>query len=306
MGQDLKISELQRATVNVNQDTNTLVTNLTQTGKFIIPSYVAGEGSRSIDLGQLFSIFKTYVGIAAAQAVQDIYSQGGGGSSSGSGQSGSGDDSGGGSSGDGQTDNYANQIANLREQISELRTNINTPANYPTTFIRLVSETSTANYQIPTGYGQRSSFTQSNPLVISVTGFKAPNFSVDINMVSQQRTTNESDNTKDNVRMRVNIEIKAPNGYSGGQVQTLVVQGRMSTSTGTEATSKTFTSLGDPALDPIPAFDVDLVYAIPKSVTIDAHFVTCSINTVELGSTATYLPSSQTGNGASGSITLPN
>jgi hypothetical protein len=73
MAQDLKISELAAKAFNVETSvTDVVVDNITQSGKYIVPAYIPGEGNKSLDIGLLFNIFKLYINQAAQQAVQNV------------------------------------------------------------------------------------------------------------------------------------------------------------------------------------------------------------------------------------------
>lgn len=158
MAQDLKISQLAVQPINIPiSGSDVDVSDIIQSGKFFIPAAVV-EGTndiqnKSLDIGLIFNLFKLYIDQAAAQAVQDYRDQGnvspGGGSSGGS--SGSGD------------------YTALSNQINQLRQDIYNPSNYPVTYIKLVSGSEESNYQISTGLGQTSQYTEQNPIVIHTT-----------------------------------------------------------------------------------------------------------------------------------------
>lgn len=291
MGRDLKISELTRASID------TTIANLTQNGKYIVPAYVSNEGSRSIDLGLLLSVFVDYINTAAAQAVQDIIDQGGGG---GGGDTPSTDYQ-------SQITNLSNRVNNLSNQLTQLRTDVTNPTNYPTTYIELVDLNNTVAYQIPSGYGQRSSYTINNPITINVSSFRAPNYLVSLSILGQTETVNQSDSTKKDITIAVRIIITANNGYEGGAITSLVISGRMSTSGGTYERTVSVGPYGDPQSESSGlTIEQNLQYTTPNNISIDAHFVTCSINSTDLGLSASYIPSSQSSNGVTGSITIPN
>ena len=287
MAQDLKISELAAKAFNVETSgTNVTVDNITQSGKYIIPAYIPGEGNKSIDIGLLFNIFKLYIDQAAQQAVQNVVNQGGGSFPSDSG------------SGSGSGTDYTN----LSNQINDIRSAIYNPQNYPVTFLKLVSGSNTITYQITTGLGQTSAYGPSNPIVINTTQVTPANFYV---MITPGTPT--SNGVKVTVPVTVQIYSQKDGAvYAGGIIGAIVITGTLTTSNGQYDARKTNSTLQSVTLNSSKTSETvtDYLEFDSGSASVSLATVTCSVHDVPLGGYGTYIYSNQTAGAGSGTITI--
>lgn len=284
MAQDLKISELAAKAFNVETSgTDVVVDNITQSGKYIVPAYIPGEGNKSLDIGLLFNIFKLYINQAAQQAVQNIIDQGGGTSSSSS--------------------NSENEdITALSNQINELRNAVYNPQNYPTTFIKLVNGSSSIVYQIVSGLGQSSAYGQNNPIVIHTTQVDPADFYVEI-------LPGIPTKSGDSILLPVTVSVYSQKGsdtYNGGTIGQIIITGTLTTSNGQYEARTTTNALASVNLNSSKTSDTVTAYlefdagdATPSLAT-----VTCSVHGTALGSYGTYIYSNQTAGAGSGTITV--
>lgn len=289
MAQDLKISELAAKAFNVETSgTDIIVDNIAQSGKYIVPAYIPGEGNKSIDIGLLFNIFKLYIDQAAQQAVQNVVNQGGGSFPSDSG-SGSGSGSG--------TD-----YTNLSNQINDIRSAVYNPQNYPVTFLKLVSGSNTVTYQITTGLGQTSAYGPSNPIIINTTQVTPANFYV---MITPGTPT--SNGVRVTVPVTVQIYSQKDGAvYAGGTIGAIVITGTLTTSNGQYDARKTNSTLQSVTLNSSKTSEIvtDYLEFDSGSASVSLATVTCSVHDVPLGGYGTYIYSNQTAGAGSGTITI--
>lgn len=239
MAQDLKISQLAVQPINIPTSGSEVdVSDIIQSGKFFIPAAVV-EGTsniqnKSLDIGLIFNLFKLYIDQAAAQAVQDYRDQGnvspGG--------------SGGGSEGGGGSEDYT-MLAN---QINQLRQDIYNPSNYPVTYIRLVAGNEESNYQISTGLGQTSQYTEQNPIIIHTTDITPDDVYVTFRLgdivVNQGVIT-----TQVTVTIYSEYNNKIYQGCSAGSLDPVKVRVMYTTNNGQYETSAQTNALSAVALD---------------------------------------------------------
>lgn len=259
MAQDLKISELIRQALNIDtQGSNIVIDPLVQSNKYIVPAYIPGEGNKSLDLGLMFNIIKLYVDQAAQDAVQQVIDEGG-------------IDSGGSSGG------TSADVTQLQNQITELRTAVYNPSNYPVTYIKLTNGTQNSLYQIVSGIGQASPYTENNPITITTSSITPDNFYVTI-----QPTTYTSSGTA-----TVQLTIDGGNPYAGGTIGTIIVKAYFTTSNGQYEATKVISDFVDTTLDysnpSIPTQTFNISTTIPSNASISQVAVTCSVSGKELG-----------------------
>lgn len=291
MAQDLKISELAAKAFNVETSgTNITVDNIVQSGKYIVPAYIPGEGNKSIDIGLLFNIFKLYIDQAAQQAVQNVVNQGGGSFPS--------DPGGGGGSGSGSGTDYTN----LSNQINDIRSAIYNPQNYPVTFLKLVGGSNTVTYQITTGLGQTSAYGPSNPIVINTTQVTPANFYV---MITPGTPTSNGVRVTVPVTVQIYSQIDGA-VYTGGTIGAIVISGTLTTSNGQYDARRTISSVQSVTLNSSKTSETvtDYLEFDSGSASVSLATVTCSIHDVPLGGYGTYIYSNQTVGIGSGTITL--
>ena len=286
MAQDLKISELAAKAFNVETSgTDVVVDNITQSGKYIVPAYIPGEGNKSLDIGLLFNIFKLYINQAAQQAVQNIIDQGGGSS--------------GGSSGGGSSSQDTTALSN---QINELRNAVYNPQNYPTTFIKLVNGSDSIIYQIVSGLGQSSAYGQNNPIVIHTTQVDPADFYVEI-------LPGIPTKSGDSVLLPVTVSVYSQKGsdtYNGGTIGQIIITGTLTTSNGQYEARTTTNALASVNLNSSKTSDTvtDYLEFDAGDATPSLATVTCSVHGTALGSYGTYIYSNQTAGAGSGTITV--
>lgn len=286
MAQDLKISELAAKAFNVETSgTDVVVDNITQSGKYIVPAYIPGEGNKSLDIGLLFNIFKLYINQAAQQAVQNVIDQGGGSS--------------GGSSGGGSS---SQDITALSNQINELRNAVYNPQNYPTTFIKLVNGSDSIIYQIVSGLGQSSAYGQSNPIVIHTTQVDPADFYVEI-------LPGIPTKSGDSILLPVTVSVYSQKGsdtYNGGTIGQIIITGTLTTSNGQYEARTTTNALASVTLNSSKTSDTvtDYLEFDAGDATPSLATVTCSVHGTALGSYGTYIYSNQTAGAGSGTITV--
>lgn len=290
MAQDLKISELAAKAFNVETSgTDITVDNIAQSGKYIVPAYIPGEGNKSIDIGLLFNIFKLYIDQAAQQAVKNVVAQG---------QETTTD----GSEGNPGSNPGGTDITNLSNQINDLRSAMYNPQNYPITFLKLVSGSNSIMYQINTGLGQTSAYGQNNPIVINTTSVTPANFYVMI-------TPGTPVNNGAKVTVPVTVEIYSQiNGavYAGGVIGEIVITGTLTTSNGQYDARKTNNSVQSVALNTskISETVTDYLEFDSGDASVSLATVTCSVHDIPLGGYGTYIYSNKTAGAGSGTITI--
>lgn len=238
MAQDLKISQLAVQPINIPiSGSDVDISNIIQSGKFFIPAAVV-EGTndvqnKSLDLGLVFNLFKLYIDQAAAQAIQDQIAQNNINPNGGS--------SGGGSSSGGDYTNLLNQINQLREAIYN-------PSNYPVTHIRLVANNQESNYQIASGLGQSSQYTEDNPIVIYTSSITPDDVYVTVGL-GDVVVNNGVISTTATVNIYSQYNGKVYQGCSAGDLDPVKVKVVYTTSKGTYEASGQTSSLNAIALN---------------------------------------------------------
>lgn len=206
MGQDSKISQL---------DSKALTSESSMTGYIVISE---DNKNYKISLAQLRDLIGSMINsrantianvianddIAIANIAAKLGSQYGGGGSS-----------------DISSADF-NTLKGRVDALDALTMELASPANYPTTYIRLISgEGEYTTHSIQSGYGVTSDYTYEHPLDIQVQSVQLPNFYVTLTGALYNRS--------------YNIQITAnQNGISleGGTVGTVIITGTMNTSNG--------------------------------------------------------------------------
>ena len=267
MAQDLKISELIPTVIDTSG--STIVDSIISTGKFIIPAYIPGEGNKGVDLGNMFNIFKLYIDQAAEQAVQNQIDQnniGGNGSSS-SGES--------------------VDLTQIQNQINEIRNDLYNPSNYPVTYIKLTDGTTDSIYQIATGIGQSSPYTETNPITIITSSVVPDNFYVTIGI-----NTPVISGTTATVPVNLNIYSEFNNAvFAGGTIGSIRIIVNLTTQNGQYEALDTYTSLSSTVLNSSNKHAVlneNLALTVPSGTNVSLATVTCYISGVPLGDSGVY------------------
>lgn len=263
MAQDLKISQLPVYSLGAD------ITSLMLAGKIVVPATINENNilnNRGLDIGQLLSLLRTYVDQAASTAVQNVIDQGG--ISPGGGSSGSSTDT-----------------TQIQNQITELRNAMYNPSNYPTTYLKLTNGSTNSMYQIVTGMGQNSPYTESNPIVITTTQIVPDNFYITI-----QPTTLMHSNGTATTSIQLTIDGSSP--YTGGTVGTIVIRTNFVTSNGQYEVTKTISDFVDTTVDSqnsFPIYTTNMSVDIPSTYNVSQVSVTCSISGKELGTSGVYI-----------------
>lgn len=255
MGQDLKISQLPNQPFNIDTTGTTIdISPLLRSGKYIIPATINDNNqaiNRSIDLGQLLNILKLYINQAAAEAVQEqIESIEGGGNV---------------------------DVTNLQNQIIEIRNTIYDPSKYPITFIKLTDGTNNSLYQIATGLGQTSPYTDDNPIVINTTSVTPDNFYVTIQPSNYSLSGNTASTS-------ILLDIDGSSPYVGGTVGVIVIRVYFNTSSGQYESSITINDYQNTTLTSTLEQTFNLTVTVPSGTVLQQVSATCSISGKELGS----------------------
>lgn len=264
MAQDLKISQLPVYSLGTD------ITSLMLAGKIVVPATISENNilnNRGLDIGQLLSLLKVYVDQAAATAVQNVIDQGQ--ISPGSGGSG-------GSSTD---------TTQIQNQITELRNAVYNPSNYPTTYLKLTNGSTNSMYQIVTGIGQNSPYTEANPIVITTSSIVPDNFYVTI-----QPTTLIHSNGTATTSIQLTIDGSSP--YTGGTVGIIVIRTNFVTSNGQYEVTKTVSDFANTTVNSqneFPIYTTNMSTDIPSTYNVSQVSVTCSISGKELGTSGVYI-----------------
>ena len=261
MAQDLKISQLPVYSLGTN------IASLMLAGKIVVPATINENNilnNRGLDIGQLLSLLKVYVDQAASTAVQNIIDQG--------------EIGGGGSGGSADT-------TQIQNQITELRNAVYNPSNYPTTYLKLTNGSTNSMYQIVTGMGQNSPYTESNPIIITTSQIVPDNFYVTI-----QPTTLMHSNGTATTSIQLTIDGSSP--YAGGTVGTIVIKTNFVTSNGQYEVTKTISDFVNTTVNSqneFPIYTTNMSTNIPSTYNVSQVSVTCSISGKELGTSGVYI-----------------
>lgn len=262
MAQDLKISQLPVYSLGTD------ITSLMLAGKIVVPATISENNilnNRGLDIGQLLSLLRVYVDQAASTAVQNIIDQG---------EIGGGDSSGG-----------SADTTQIQNQITELRNAVYNPSNYPTTYLKLTNGSTNSMYQIVTGIGQNSPYTESNPIIITTSQIVPDNFYVTI-----QPTTLIHSNGTATTSIQLTIDGSSP--YTGGTVGTIVIRTNFVTSNGQYEVTKTISDFVNTTVNSqneFPIYTTNMSTNIPSTYNVSQVSVTCSISGKELGTSGVYI-----------------
>lgn len=263
MAQDLKISQLPIYSLG------TSVEPLMSSGKIIVPATVNENNvlnNKGLDIGQLLNLLRIYVDQAASDAVQNIIDQGG-------------------ISPGGGGEQSSVDVTQIQNQITELRNNIYNPSNYPTTYLKLTNGSTDSMYQIVTGLGQNSPYTEANPIVINTSYVVPDNFYITI-----QPTALTHSNGVATAAIQLTIDGSSP--YTGGTVGTIIIKTNFITSNGQYESVKTVSDFVNTTVNSqnsFPIYTTNVSVNIPSTYTVSQVSVTCSISGKELGTSGVYI-----------------
>lgn len=264
---------------------------LRKIGDFYLPAYTPKATSKNsrIDLGRALDLVCRSIRSQVEAVIQEKIDANeiGGGTSGGSS----------GSQEEGE-EGESTEMQQLKTRLSNLESLINDPDNWPTNYIKLQSPSGSTStlHGFPSGPGT-SGYSDSNPLVITVSNVQLPNF----NVILTPSVPTRSDNTT--ISQPVIVEIGARDlttsqellGSGSGSIGNIVIRGSLTTNlnkvyeftTYYEQThSQTLNASDVPSKLTI---NTTLAVTVPAAETVVSATITCTVQDKPISVPGTFL-----------------